>query len=560
MKRENNIMENERDMPDWQIDLRSDRVQIAERILPIAVGAGALFSLLYLLIYFGLDRPWQWAWMTFLAVLTTACYIGAYVLVRRGRLSTVVYLMASGIILHVIASPALIEGLVIEGILVSLLVIMFARLLAGRIENRVVVFISGIALLTGVLLSIFPVWDLVPTPAWLQAVIAGITTTGVIFLTGLILELRDERYEKSLSQAEEYAVELDARRKMFEERTLALERRTGYLEATNVVSRDAASILDLQELLTRAVEAIGEKFDFYRTAIFLVDTTGEWVEVQSAFGVGVQSSLARGFRLRVGEEGIVGRVAEMGKHYVVQDTRDDPYFLRDSEVTDPLSEAALPLRARDELIGVLDVQSDKVNAFKNEDVSVLQTLADQIALAISNARLFQQAEENLKVAQRAYGELSREAWEEMLSGGLDLGYYCDADGVMPVTAPMDESDDDLPELSIPVVVRGQVIGAIAAHKDADAGEWVSEEVALVKTLSERLGGALESARLYKDTQRHAAREQIIGQVTTRMRETLDMDTVLKTAVQEVRQALGLPEVVIRLAPRPANEAQEGVEK
>ena len=103
-------------------------------------------------------------------------------------------------------------------------------------------------------------------------------------------------------------------------------------------------------------------------------------------------------------------------------------------------------------------------------------------------------------------------------------------------------------MSIPVTVRvGRVIGIVNAHKPDGTGEWTTEETTLMKTLVEQLSVAVESARLHQDTQRRAARERVVGEITTRMRESLDMQTVLKTAADQIYQALDLEEVMIRLA-------------
>jgi GAF domain-containing protein len=103
-------------------------------------------------------------------------------------------------------------------------------------------------------------------------------------------------------------------------------------------------------------------------------------------------------------------------------------------------------------------------------------------------------------------------------------------------------------LAVPIKVRGHTIGVIDAHKPDGAGEWTAEEAALMETLADQLGVALENARLYQDSQHRAERERLMGEVTARMRESLDLEAVLKTAAQEVRQALGLPKVTVRLAP------------
>ncbi|RLC67269.1 MAG: hypothetical protein DRI48_02750 [Chloroflexi bacterium] len=339
-----------------------------------------------------------------------------------------------------------------------------------------------------------------------------------------------------------------------EQQMTSLERRANYLEATAEVAREATSTLDPQELLSRVATLISERFNFYHTGIFLVDSSGEWAVLQAASGAGARRMLARQHRLKVGQEGIVGYVTGRGEHRIALDAGPDAVFFDNPDLPNTRSEIALPLRARGEIIGALDVQSTEPAAFSDEDVAVLQTLADQIAMAISNAQLFRQVQESLEATRRAYGELSRQAWAEMVRTRPKTGYYCDDSGTIPITKLSDvHGDGELPAISIPVKVRGQVIGTIRTRKPGEAGEWTPQEIALLETLTERLAEALESARLYEDAQSRAWRERLVGEITARMRQTLDLETVLETAVQDIRQALNLPEVTVRLTTQPRSE-------
>jgi K+-sensing histidine kinase KdpD len=105
-----------------------------------------------------------------------------------------------------------------------------------------------------------------------------------------------------------------------------------------------------------------------------------------------------------------------------------------------------------------------------------------------------------------------------------------------------------PEMALPVILRGETIGAIGVCREGDTG-WREEDLALAEAISLQLAQTIEDIRLLEETARHAAREQLLGQVTTRLRETLDVETVLRTAAEEARLALGLPEVVVRLRSR-----------
>jgi GAF domain-containing protein len=210
------------------------------------------------------------------------------------------------------------------------------------------------------------------------------------------------------------------------------------------------------------------------------------------------------------------------------------------------------------VIGVLDVQSAEADAFTPEDVAVLQTLADQIATAISNARLFQQVAESAEAERRAFSGLSAQAWAQLLSAQTGLGFVSSRQDVAPVgetwTPQMKAAlangeivgDAEDVTLAIPIKVRDRVIGVIDGRKPDGSGQWTQEEIALMQTLAEQSALALESARLYQDTRLRAARERMIGEVTGRIRETLELEDVLKTAVREIREALGADELGARL--------------
>jgi len=120
-------------------------------------------------------------------------------------------------------------------------------------------------------------------------------------------------------------------------------------------------------------------------------------------------------------------------------------------------------------------------------------------------------------------------------------------------------DADNAALAIPIKVRDRIIGVIDGRKPDGSGRWTQDEIALVQELAEQSALALESARLYQDTQRRAARERLVSEVTGRIRETLDVETVLKIAVDEIRQALQLERLVVRLG-APGDDAVQPIEK
>jgi GAF domain-containing protein len=300
------------------------------------------------------------------------------------------------------------------------------------------------------------------------------------------------------------------------------------------------------------------RFGFYHCGIFLLDDTRMYAVLRAASSEGGQRMLARGHRLRVGEVSIVGFVIDRGTPRIALDVGHDAVYLDNPDLPETRSEMALPLRVRGEIIGALDVQSAEPEAFDQEDVAVLQTMADQIALAISNAQLFAQVQKSMEAERRAYGEASLQSWRQTLRPGHGLQRRYDPEGILAMDrAPRDGEREkvgqsepsagvDVEKLSVPITVRGNVIGLVDAYKGAGAGPWTPKETELMASLGQQLGIALEDAQQRQSTQMRAARERLTGEVTARIRETLDMETVLRTAAQELRRALDLPEVTIRL--------------
>lgn len=280
--------------------------------------------------------------------------------------------------------------------------------------------------------------------------------------------------------------------------------------------------------------------------------------------------LARGHKLRVGQQGIVGYVAGTGNPRIALDVGEDSQFFNNPDLPETRSEMALALSIGGKMIGVLDVQSTHPNAFTRDDVAVMQTLADLIAIAIENARLFTESSEALETSRRAYGELSRKAWMEIVNSkdnmsytSLDIPYIGENPNqghLLPVRN-VDEKGGDMEmsapdsdySLSLPIKVRETVIGYLDTYKPKDSGGWTPDEYDMVTTIIEQLGVALESARLYESSQNQAERERLIGEMASRMRESLNVDAVLRTAVQELRQSLGISQVEVRLKPSQQDE-------
>ena len=343
------------------------------------------------------------------------------------------------------------------------------------------------------------------------------------------------------------------------ERTAALDRRSTQLEAAAQVARDAAAIRDVRQLMDTVVRLVSERFGFYHAGLFLLDESGEYAVLQAASSPGGQRMLERGHRLKVGETGIVGYVAGSGEPRIALNVGADAVFFDNPDLPDTRSEMAIPLIVYDRIIGVLDVQSTEASAFTEEDIAILQTMADQVALAIENTRLLEESHyalEELRLFQR---QQTREAWRERLANQLAAYRYT---GVAIEPASRDRIRDIVPSeipsrptviegpdgrrLTAPIRLRGETLGTVVFHQTPDEIPWSDDEIAMVEELTAQIGLALENARLLEETQQRAEQERIIANITAQVRTSMNPESILRTAVRELGLALGSDRVFVHL--------------
>ncbi len=324
------------------------------------------------------------------------------------------------------------------------------------------------------------------------------------------------------------------------QRTADLARRTAQLEAAATVARRAAEIRDLDALLNETVRLISDRFGFYHAGIFLIDEAGEYAVLRAASSEGGRRMLARGHRLAVGRVGIVGYVAGTGRPRIALDVGADAVFFDNPDLPLTRSEMALPLKVGERAIGVLDVQSAEPAAFTQEDVAVLQTMADQIALAIENARLLEESRRALQELQRLYGEQVRGIWDRIATARPAAYRYTGVD-VEPLPEPVPlAGGEDGRRLAVPIRLWGQAIGSIQLRRTEEQPPWSLEEQQLAEEIGEQIALALENARLLEETEARAARERMLAEMTARLTRSLDLDALLDTAVRELAR---LPEVM-----------------
>jgi len=503
----------------------------------------------------------------------------AFLHLKREKLAALI--LVSGLWILFIGIAAISEGVANSATFGLILVITIAGLTLGGGASLVFAVISGLAgfgLLLGKQSGLIPEGMITfePYSFWTLAAVILLAAAGMIQLATVGLREAIQRAKENEQSQERANLELQQIRSTLEEqvqsRTGELQNRSKYLQATIDVSRAASSILDSNELMQSVVELIRLQFDLYYVGLFLLDPGDEWAILRAGTGEAGQAMLKRGHRIQYGT-GMVGwsianaqpritlaertrdeQIAEIASSLAMTSDRKhpkDPVRLATPELPDTRSEAAFPLRVRGKVIGALTVQSVEFDAFGEIEISTFQSLADQIAISLENARLFSETQLALEEAQFASQRLTSEAWKTYLKGPIDLNFRYENG---KITATPNPGNSDLVErkdvLSLPITVRENVIGTVRLTKgrpgaesdgaitQAEQAGWTEEDITMLTTVIEQLGVAMDSARLYEETHRRAERERMTSEIISKIRLSNDPQTILQTAALELRKALG----------------------
>ncbi|HNT74980.1 MAG TPA: GAF domain-containing protein [Anaerolineae bacterium] len=388
---------------------------------------------------------------------------------------------------------------------------------------------------------------------WLAAI--GVFVVLIVVTVGIILRQR-HRIQNLLINHRMLERRIDGltNTQMAGQRQLARQaemfaQRMARFRAAALVARDAAAIRDLDELMQTLVALISQQFDFYHAGIFLLDDAGDFAVMQAASSEGGRRMLARGHKLRVAEQGMVGYVAARGEARIALNVGEDPTWTSTLELPETRSEMALPLKIREQVIGVLDVQSTEPHAFSQEDVEILQTMADQLALAIQGARLFEENRRTVERLEMLYREQMGEMWRSRVGtrtytyDGLNVARVWEEgvpegmDGRHVVTSH---------QLVIPIFLRDHVIGSITLERDPVQLPWSDEEVALVEEIGVQAGLALDNAQLLTDSRQRATYQQQLSDVSRVFSGAVNMETMLQAAVRELGRLPGVAEVAVHI--------------
>ncbi|HEY75705.1 MAG TPA: GAF domain-containing protein [Thermoflexia bacterium] len=426
---------------------------------------------------------------------------------------------------------------------------------------------------------------------------------GVIELGDLRAEQRldEEQLNLAMTMSGQVAGVLENARLLAETRRRAIQ-----LQTAAEITRDATGILDVERLISRAVELIRERFDLYYVGLFLLDESEEWAVLRAGTGEAGRRMLEAGHRLKVDGKSMIGWCIAHGEARIALDVGREAVRFDNPLLPETRSEIALPLISRGRVIGAMTIQSAQPAAFTEEDISVLQTMAGQLANAIENARLHENLRRHLtelsilyEIGQAIISVLdlrelirvihqeirhfipashfyialwSREAdvievpliveedrWLYDQTVGLDgvVGWVLrrgepllvgdvENESLPPGVRPLVVGEAGIRSLLVvPLILGDEVIGALSVQSK-QAHAYTKQDLTFLTAVASQVAVALQNARLYAEARRRAEEMAALNAIAARLSQTLDLEEVLNTAIDEVVRALVVEAAAVSL--------------
>lgn len=347
------------------------------------------------------------------------------------------------------------------------------------------------------------------------------------------LPIRSHDEIGSLNDGINHLLELLQKQQDERQRAQDLQRSIRQVRTATEISILINAIHEPQTMLHQAVELICERFNFYYAGVFLLDESGEYAVLKAGTGEPGQKMLATGHRLVVGGDSLIGWVIANQQARTAEDASEDAIRFKNPLLPLTRSELALPLLKGQGLLGALTIQSVEPDAFDQDDIQVLQGIADGLAIALNNANQFAQLQENLNEIQNLNRQYLAKTWSKLPRGEhLDISFEDPA------------SPDPKDAVQLPMALRDTVIGNLTL--ETAAGQLSPEDEAFVSEITTQAALALENARLLDETQRRAEQERIISKLSAKIWSMNNIESILATTLQELGSALGATEGDIRL--------------
>ncbi len=361
--------------------------------------------------------------------------------------------------------------------------------------------------------------------------------------------------------------------------------RTHRLEIGATLSERLTSILDLKQLLNELVDQVKSSFAYYHFHVYLLDGQRQKLEVAAGTGEAGATMLAQKHSILLNAPtSLVARAARTGEIVKVDNVRETPDWLPNPLLPDTYSEMAVPITLAGQTVGVLDVQQDRTGGLDEGDANLLRSLANQVAVAMRNARLFYEVETALAEARATQARYLDQSWRQAPITRKARFHFVRPDAPQlaePITAAVKRQALSLPQAALvtvptpdgngsadelstapeqaasartgagtvlvaPVKLQDKTIGSLQIHPATDGQTWSEDDLAIIEAIADELAQMGESLRLFDEIRERAGREQTLREITDKLRAAPTLEKLMEVAAGELGQRLAATHAQLEL--------------
>jgi GAF domain-containing protein len=541
------------------------------QFLPAAMGLLAVGIAAFVGLYAWTEPAWQWLAMVAAYIQVLILFVIAYVLIHRERFNAAALTIVIGVNVAAVMGAMTLEGWLPISVTMGFAAVILGTAIAGGESHSAFIILTGFGFVLDTWLADIDVVSKLAPPAWVRSGFWVIYAMVALTVTGVFLSYRTGRFEQALARIQEILEELRGRRTRYEMRAVRWERHRHNLDAIAKLVRLICTRLDPETLFHEIVVQVSEVLNAYHVVLYLVDSPGQRATIKAATGKRGRVLLAEGHEVPIRELGAVGDVLVRGQSRLVQKGQGQSGVTGIlNKLPDTRSAISVPLRGRnDRVLGALELHSR--DRMTEDNVTVVDILADALAASIGNARILDRLQESLESERQAGGAATQQAWQEWIRSSATKGYRYEASEVVPLNVSGDSDSDQgkdsgglvaddgnrLYETALSLTTaRGYPLGRVVAHKE---NSWTDDDIALMQSLMEQVEQTLENARLYQNTQRRALREQLSRQITDRIRSAATVEEAMRRALATLAEVTEAREMVAVIRPERPDKPEDSDE-
>lgn len=312
-----------------------------------------------------------------------------------------------------------------------------------------------------------------------------------------------------------------------------------FMKLVTQTSRNIYANLESDNLFPQITERIREHFNFYYVGVFLPDQDRKFAVLQAGTGDAGKAMLEAGHKLPISETSVIGWAFSKKEYRLVRNADQDSIRFDNPNLPKTRSELAIPMIRDNQVLGVISFQSDKVDAFNENDILILQDMTDNLAIAFENWKIFNQMKSKLEDIQGSYEGYLKGEWSELVNNQGEISCFYENESFDSIL------EESLKTIEKPLVIRDQIIGYISL--ETDNRTWEPEDEAFLEAVTAQTALALESIHLMEATRYTARQNQILAELSNKVWESTDIDTILKTTLYELVEALNASNGFVHLA-------------